>query len=365
MHRRDFLKVVGGLGAAAVLEWPLGALLSGCTRPIVAGRPRLTGAVVAIKRFGNVGEAPRAVEAALEMIGGIDKIIRPGEVVVIKPNLVNADARRWVGRVTNSRVMDGVIRAVKDCGATPVVAEGTCEEGYGTTTGFAKETGLLEVCRRYGAKFVDLNNDEVVTVKVPDPLLWPDFRIARQAMECDRFISVPVLKTHYTAGFTLGMKNLVGTLSPKHYAEDRHIFTRRKMHDGAAELWQQRYGTQNGESAAERGTPLCATIADLLSARPIDLVVVDGTFGDERFSPQGQLVDIKERCGSYLVLAATDAVAVDSVGAHIMRIAPPRRQQIRFAAAKGLGNSKLDTISVVGERLEDVAVPMRSHVLTG
>ena len=113
-----------------------------------------------------------------------------------------------------------------------------------------------------------------------------------------------------------------------------------------------------------RWTVLGATIADLASARPIDLVVVDGTFGEERNSPLGSnLVDIKERSGSYLILAGADTVAVDSVGAHIMRQAPGRLQQIRFAQAKALGSGKTDRITVVGQRLEDVAVPMRSSIM--
>jgi uncharacterized protein (DUF362 family) len=109
--------------------------------------------------------------------------------------------------------------------------------------------------------------------------------------------------------------------------------------------------------------PLSATIADLVSLRPIDLVVVDGTFGEERNSPGGDVVDIKERSGSYLVLAGADPVATDSVGAHILRQAPGRLQQLRFASAKGLGEDDLAKIRILGERLEDVAAPMRAYIM--
>jgi uncharacterized protein (DUF362 family) len=99
-----------------------------------------------------------------------------------------------------------------------------------------------------------------------------------------------------------------------------------------------------------------------VSVRPIDLVVVDGTYGFERNAPHGDVVNIKERSGSFLILAGTDTVAVDAVGAHITRQVPERLAQLRFASAKGLGTRDIDKIQVVGERLEDVAVPMRTFI---
>ena len=362
MERRDFLKalicggtgfVLGGCRVGSLLQASLG------TATPDKGTPDLS--TVAIKRFGEERDAAKAVRAALDAIGGMEKVVKSGEVVVIKPNLVCAIGGRWVGRVTNSKAMDGVISAVVDCGGKPIVAEGTCEELYGTTLGFARETGLLDVCKRYGAKFVDLNNEEPVRVAVPQPILWPEVYLARAALECDRFISVPCMKVHRAAGVTLGMKNLVGLMSPKIYGSGGYV--RYKIHNLERQLWNQRYGGElEGEDEVSYWAPLAGTVADLASARPIHLVVVDGTFGDERNAPYGDLVDIKERSGSYLALAGRDIVAVDAVGAHIMRQMPKRLQKLRFAASKGLGESRLEKIRVIGERLEDVAAPMRGYL---
>jgi len=356
MDRREFLSTLAGGACAAVLAtWQSRIALA------AQAKAALAGPTVGIKRFGREQDAAKAVKAALEMIGGIDKVVKSGDVVIIKPNLCHAAGGRWVGRITSSNAMEGVIKAVVDCGARPIVAEGTCEEAFGTTTGFAKKIGLLDVCRRYGAPFVDLNNDEVTAANVPQPILWSKLHLARQALECDKFISVPVMKTHRAAGVTLGMKNLVGIMSPKYYGRDG--FVRNKMHSTERRLWHQRYG---GDMSAEpevlRWIPLGATIADIASTRPIDLVVVDGTYGEDRNSPAGDLVDIKQRSGSYLILVGTDTVAVDSIGAHVMRQDRSHLQQLRFAAAKGLGTRKIQRINVAGERLEDVVVPMRGYI---
>ena len=365
MDRREFLKAcAGGLCVAALpprWQTPAAARAAGNAGATLAGP------MVGVHRFGEVSEARGAVQAVLEKIGGLERIVRKGDRVVIKPNLVNCAGGRWVGRVTQPTVMEGVLQAVVECGGRPVVAEGTCEELYGTTVGFAREIGLMDVCKRYGAEFIDINAEEPRAVTVPRPVLWPRFHLTPTVVECDRFISVPVMKTHYNAGFTLGMKNLVGTLSAQHYAPERGGWDRQGFHEGSRELWQHRYGVGPGETEALGSLQIRAAVADLASARPIDLVVVDGIYGEERQSPTGgaaDLVGIKERAGSYLVLAGTNCVAVDAVGAHLMRIPPEHRQQLDFAEAKGLGTADLKQIRFVGERLEDVAVPMRSGILS-
>ena len=364
MNRRKFLQYLLGGTSALAVGGPQSILGLAAGANAASGEPaELTPSVVAIKRFGHEPDAAAATQAALDMLGTIDRVIRPGDVVIVKPNLVNADFKRWIGRVTNSKVMDGVLQAVVDCGGKPVVAEGTCESKYGGTTGFAEETGLLDVCSRYGAKFVDLNEEDAVPVSVPQPLLWSQVHMARAALECDKFVSVPVMKTHRAAGVTLGMKNLVGTMSPKRYSYGRSL-VRDKMHSWEQQLWNQRYGgTMTGENENLRWMSLAATISDLASVRPIDLVVVDGTLGEESNSPSGDLVDIKERSGSYLILAGADPVAVDSVGAYVMRQIPERLQKLRFAASKGLGECRVQNIEVLGERLEDVVVPFRTCVM--
>lgn len=366
MDRRHFLKTcASGAGTAALAPWRH-ALAAARAAGAAAPAPGLP--VIGIHRFARPAEATAAVRKVLEKIGGIDRIIRRGDRVVIKPNLVNCAGGRWVGRCTQPSVVEGVIQAVADCGGRPVVAEGTCEQLYGTTTGFARQIGLLDICKHYGAEFVDINAEEPRAAPVPRPVLWPRFYLTPTAVECDRFISVPVMKTHYSAGFTLSMKNLVGTLSARRYASEWGGWTRHQFHAGSQQLWRQRYGVGPGEAETLNCVYLRAAVADLAAARPIDLVVVDGVYGEERRSPVGaanDLVDIKDRSGSYLVLAGTNCVAVDAVGVHMMRIPPEHCQQLDFAASKGLGTADLKKIRFVGERLEDVAVPLRSGLLAG
>jgi len=361
MDRRKFLKLIAGsLGSAA-----LGSLGFGCLgTPDVFRRaegPPPSAPEVGIALFQEESLAVRAVQEALDLIGGVERLVRPGDRVVIKPNLVDMNRigdDPIKGEVTNPKVVEGVIEAVKDARGIPVVAEGSAGR---TTKLFAERIGLLDVCRRTGADFVDLNNDDVVRLEVPNPLVLDEVRVARTAVECDRFISVPVMKTHYYAGVTLGMKNLVGILSPKFYMMSRP-YDRFGFHHIAKHNWRAKYGDRTEDYGPHLWyLPLSAAIADLNSARKPDLVVLDGTFGRERQSPlYGPLVDLRRRAGSYMVIASFDPVAADAFGVWVMRQPVEKIPQLRFAEAKGLGISDVSKIALKGASLSDVAAPFVS-----
>jgi len=55
-----------------------------------------------------------------------------------------------------------------------------------------------------------------------------------------------------------------------------------------------------------------------------------------------------------LVIAGTDPVAVDAVGATVMGIEPTEIKHLLLAEKKGLGTCNLEEITVLGEPIEKV-----------
>ena len=55
-----------------------------------------------------------------------------------------------------------------------------------------------------------------------------------------------------------------------------------------------------------------------------------------------------------LVIAGTDPVAVDAVGAAVMEIPPSEVKHLVLAMEKGLGTCNLDEITVLGEPIDGV-----------
>jgi len=231
--------------------------------------------------------------------------------VLVKPNYINSK-HPSTGITTDGRVIEGVVRFLKEhkMARDIVIGEGS---GFADTFEAFRNAGVDEVAERWNVKLVDLNQDEFVDVRLPNPLNLKRIRVAKTALE-STIISVPKLKPHRFATVTLSLKNMMGTLASKGL-----------MHISLSE-----------------------NIADLASALKPSVAVVDGIIACEGHETSGNPVPMN------LVIAGTDPVAVDAAGAAVMGIKPLEVKHLRLAEKKGLGTCHLEKITVLGEPLESV-----------
>jgi uncharacterized protein (DUF362 family) len=233
--------------------------------------------------------------------------------ILIKPNYINSK-HPSTGITTDSRVIEGVVKFLKtgDMASNVIIGEGS---GFADTLQAFKIAGVDVVADRWGVNLVDLNKDEFVEAQVPNPLNLKKIRVAKTALE-SMIISVPKLKPHRIATVTLSMKNMMGALA-----------TKGSMH---------------------MGTSLSENIADLASVLTPSLAVVDGVIAGEGHETSGDPVPMN------LVIAGTDPVATDAVGAAVMDIAPEDVKHLLLAEKKGLGTCQLANITILGEPIEVV-----------
>ncbi len=137
-------------------------------------------------RSYDTAEVESAVKRSVELLGGVEKFIKPEERVLIKPNLLT-DARPEEGIDTHPEVVRAVIRLIKPltkniyCGDAPGVFEGKkdIDRVY-------EVSGIRRVCKEEGIELVYFTQAKM---KGSYPLTdWID--------KCDRLISVPKFKTH-------------------------------------------------------------------------------------------------------------------------------------------------------------------------
>jgi uncharacterized protein (DUF362 family) len=107
-------------------------------------------------------------------------------------------------------------------------------------------------------------------------------------------------------------------------------------------------GALASKGSMHRGTSLSENIADLASVLKPRLAVIDGIIAGEGHETSGDPVPMN------LVIAGTDPVAVDAVGATVMGIAPEDVKHLLLAEKKGLGTCQLANITVLGEPIEAV-----------
>jgi len=246
---------------------------------------------------------------ALRMID-VEPVLIVGKPILVKPNYVDA-SHPSTGITTDSRVIEGVVRFLKERGVKDVrIAGGS---GYADTFEAFRVAGVDKVAEKWNVGLIDLNEDEVVEVSPSNPLALKRVKIAKTALE-STLISVPKLKLHRITGVTLSLKNMMGTISRKG-----------SMH-----------------------SHLSKNIADLASIVKPSIAVIDGIIAGEGHETSENPIEMN------LVIAGTDPVAVDAVGAAVMGVSPKDIKHLRLAEEKGLGTCDLSKIKVLGQPIESV-----------
>ena len=257
---------------------------------------------------------------AIDDIG--ERLVTRGDHVLIKPNLATPSDPNS-GRITSSRVIEAVARYCLDSGAGRVIiGEGpSYYQSESQLRDCFTHTGVSEVAERLGIEWVLFDEHRYRTFKKVSDCTPDEFRITEFAFACDKFINLPVLKTHYLTTVTLAMKNLKGCLK----REDKPRFHYPNLNRAVVELCQIVRPTINVIDCTPTG------VASKFS--------VDS-------SSEGK------KSGSGLLIVSSDIVATDAVGSALMGIDPAQVGTVTLGEAAGLGESDLTRIDIVGEELK-------------
>ncbi len=153
--------------------------------------------------------APLRVETALqrllEPLGGIGHYVKPGQQVLLKPNLLSGKSPDKAV-TTHPEIVRQVILQVQSAGASVVVGD---SPGLGSPLNVARKCGILEVLEETGARFAPFEESVQVTLKTGT---FHHLEIAREALAADLIINLPKLKTHQMMGYTGAVKNMFGVV---------------------------------------------------------------------------------------------------------------------------------------------------------
>jgi len=267
-----------------------------------------------------------ALSSLLDPLGGMPAFVAQGQRVLVKVNLLmRASPERAV--TTHPEVVRAVVRAAIAAGASEVTV-GDSPGGRvtpGAMTALLEATGIAQVCREEGVRFVSLDED-VVRVPAPGGRLYTSFDIGGAAARTDVLISVSKMKTHGFMQFTGAVKNLFGCIPGLGKAQ---FHLKVPDRDDFADM-----------------------LVDLMLACRPALSIMDAVVAMEGDGPSR---GTQRHVG--VLLASADAVALDVVASSVAGFDPMDVYTNRAAAARGIGPADTDAVRVAGIPWQEVAVP--------
>ncbi len=250
------------------------------------------------------GDLKRNIAQAVAAIGGFERLVKPGDTILVKANFNTADPPP---ASSDPQFVKSVIELLYEHGASQVML-GESSMISLSTRQVLQQTGMLQAAEEAGAEVIVFDEGDWVTVKTGGRYL-KKVALARAALEAGKIVYVCCLKTHRLADFTMSLKLAMG-------------FVRRRdrvpMH-----LWR-----------------LSEKLAELNLAVAPDLIILDGRRCFISGGPSsGELREPN------LVLASGDRIAIDVEGlkviqsypGHSLKKGPWELTMIRRAVELGLG----------------------------
>lgn len=259
------------------------------------------------------GDPSAATRKALEVIGGISRFVKKGHKVVLKPNMSFARPPEGASN-THPEVVATVARACMGAGASRVMV---IDHTLARPETCLEASGILKACENIkGVHVLALQHRKFYQeVKVPGAKFLDKVEIAKEALECDVLISLPVAKSHSATGISMGIKGYMGLIyerGPFHYKFD-----------------------------------INEALADLATVIKPQLTLLDATRALVSGGPGGPGEVLRPN----LVIAGTDPVAVDSFG---VTVAPWYGQKFKgrqvehllAAFKRGLGTIDVEQLRI-------------------
>ena len=200
MDRRDFFKAVAITGAAFTIQ--RSEAMEVLTQTINApkgGKPDL----VAVMG----GEPEEMFRRAIKELGGMKQFIKPGQKVVVKPNIGWDKVPELAGN-TNPKLVAEIIKQCFAVGAKEVtVFDHTCDDWQKCY----KNSGIEAVVKSTGAKIMPAHLESYYKqIDLPNGVNMKKAKVHEAIVNCDAWINVPILKNHGGANLTISMKNHMG-----------------------------------------------------------------------------------------------------------------------------------------------------------
>jgi hypothetical protein len=205
-------------------------------------------------------------------------------------------------------------------------------------------------------------------------LIYPAYDLNPAYEDTDVFMSMAKLKNHATCGVTLSMKNCFGITPASIYGDDAGIDEPNEnptkgrgavCHEGTRQPSKSALAENDPKTSRHPGYRMPRIVADLASARSIDIALIDGI--ETVTGGEGPWIRGLRTVQPGVIVAGTNAVTTDTVATAAMGYDPRAAKgaapfvdcdnTLRLAESRGVGTTDLNNIDVRGLSLRDARFP--------
>ncbi|MEB3225918.1 MAG: DUF362 domain-containing protein [Synechococcus sp.] len=229
----------------------------------------------------ELAELRQSLETLLKPLGGISAFVKPGDRVLLKPNMLTG-ARPTKECTTRKEIVYCVAQMVLEAGGKPFIGD---SPAFGSAQGVAKNNGYLPLLEELGIPLVEFHGKRYRT----EGDNYQNLRLSKEAMEADVVINLPKVKSHVQLTVTLGVKNLFGCVP------------------GKMKAW---WHMEAGKDPEQFATMLIETAQAIAP----DLTIIDGIIGHEGNGPSGGEPKPLGVLGAAVDVFALDRAMVDILG---------------------------------------------------
>jgi len=252
----------------------------------------------------------KTVDKAIELLGGIERFVKPGETVAIKPNVAFASPP-MLGATARPELVAEVVRLCYTAGKAKkvIVTDNPINDPASCFT----LSGVGKAASQAGADVV-MPRDNLFrhTTLAGGRLIknWPIFY--EPFKNIDKLIGIAPVKHHHRAGASMAMKNFYGLLG------------------GRRNIFHQDINTIIAELA--------------MMVRPT-LVILDGTEVMMTNGPTGGSISDLKRTNT--LIASCDCVAADSFGCGLLGLAVSDLPYLAKAEKAGAGTTDYESLKPI------------------
>lgn len=376
--RRAFLgrTIALAAGAPLALDWAARPLLAAEPQPLAVSASRRREAKVAIVSCRSYGpEVRKAMAESFDLLGGIGSLVK-NKTVTVKVNLTGTDFTDFMNRpvgetfMTHYSTVLALATLLFEAGATRMrIVESTTSRSELASTVSLADWDLKSLNTLGPVEFENTRNlgkgKSYSHLPVPSGgYMFSAFDFNHSYGDTDVLVSLCKLKMHITAGVTMSLKNLFGITPNALYGSEAGsedaVEGRGVLHSPVGLEKIKLPGIKPGITSVDASWRVPRIVADICSARPIHLAIIDGiTSMSGGEGPWCREAAPLKFTSPGVIIAGLNPVSTDAVGAAVMGFDNPRATRgtkpfqscdnhILLAEQAGVGVADLGQIEVLG-----------------